>query len=127
MLKIHDIKPLVKIPDHSIYFYYGVIILGILLICFIFYFLYEYLKKRKNSKQKEYYRILQNIKFDNPKQDAYDITFYGRLLATDERSHKLLEDLWHSLEGYKYKKDVPTHFSKETKAKFDTFMDSLDV
>lgn len=39
----------------------------------------------------------------------------------------LMDDLWNSLQEYKYKKDIPQGFSQETKAKFETFMDSLDV
>lgn len=127
MLNINDIKPLVQIPDYSIYFYYALILLGILLSIFIFYFIYLYIKKRRNSQHKEYYKILQNIQFSNPKQDAYTITFYGRLLATEPRSKQLMEELWHSLKQYKYKKNTPQTFSQETKAKFETFMDSLDV
>jgi len=127
MLNIHDIKPLVQIPDYSIYFYYALITLGIVFTLFCIYLLYNYFQKRKNSKAKEYYKILKNIQFNNPKKDAYTITNYGRLLATEERSKKLLEDLWESLQEYKYKKDVPKTFSKDIKAKFTTFMDSLDV
>ena len=127
MLNIHDIKPIVQIPDYSIYFYYALITIGILLILFCIYLLYNYFQKRKNSQLKKYYKILKDIQFTNPKEDAYTITTYGRLLATEERSQKLMDELWESLHEYKYKKDVPETFSKETKAKFTTFMDSLDV
>lgn len=127
MLNINDIKPLVQIPDYSVYLYYALISIGVLLILFCIYFLYNYLKKRKNSKAKQYYKILKNIQFNDPKKDAYTITTYGRLLATDERSQKLMDELWESLQLYKYKKDIPKDFTKETKAKFTTFMESLDV
>ena len=127
MLNIHDIKPLVQIPDYSIYFYYTFIIIGILVSLFCIYLVYNYFYKRKNSQAKEYYKILKNIQFNNPKQDAYTITTYSRLLATDERSQKLLDELLESLQPYKYKKNVPKNFTKEIKAKFTTFMDSLDV
>jgi len=127
MLNIHDIKPLVQIPDYSIYFYYAFIIIGILVSLFCIYLVYNYFYKRKNSQAKEYYKILKNIQFNNPKQDAYTITTYSRLLATDERSQKLLDELLESLQPYKYKKNVPKNFTKEIEAKFTTFMDSLDV
>lgn len=127
MLNINDIKPLATIPDYSIYFYYVLIAIGIVLTLFVIYLIYNYFLRRKNSEAKKYYKILKNIKFDNPKQDAYTITTYGRLLATEERSQKLIDELWESLQEYKYKKDVPELFTKEIKAKFTTFMDSLDV
>ena len=127
MLEIHDIKPLYNVPDYSIFIYYGLIILITMIFIFSLYLIYNYFQKRKNSKEKEYYKILCNLSFNNPKQDAYTISTYGRLLAKEERSQKLLNDLWEDLQIYKYKKDVPVSFSQETKAKFTTFMDSLDV
>ena len=127
MLNIHDIKPLTKVPDYSIYFYYAIIAAAFVLVLFLLYLLYSFLKKRKNAKEKEYYKILHNISFQNPKQDAYTISTYGRLLVKEERSQKLLNELWEDLQIYKYKKEVPSNFSRETKAKFTTFMDSLDV
>jgi hypothetical protein len=127
MLNIHDIKPLAEVPDYSIYFYYGIIILVSLLFIFILYMIYHFIQKKRNSQRKEYFKILQQITFDNPKQDAYTITTYGRLLATDERSKKLMGDLYESLHHYKYKKEISESFSKDTKVKFETFMDSIDV
>jgi len=127
MLNINDIKPLAKIPDYSIYFYYAIIIAVILLLLFLIYLFYNFIQKRKHSKERHYFKLLKDINFKNPKEDAYTITTYGRLLAKEERSQKLMEDLWENLQSYKYQKDVPSCFSKETKAKFTTFMDSLDV
>lgn len=127
MLNIHDIKPLVRIPDYSIYFYYVIITGVLLLVLFLLYLLYRFIQKRKKSSQREYYKILKNISFENPKKDAYTITIYGRLLAKEERSKKLLDELWEDLQTYKYKKVVPTNFTKDIEAKFATFMDSLDV
>lgn len=127
MLNIHDIKPLSKIPDYSIYIYYALIIGAGLLILFLLYLLYNYIQKKRNNKDKIYYKTLQNISFENPKEDAYTITTYGRLLAKEERSKQLLDELYEDLEFYKYKKEVPSNFTRESKAKFTTFMDSLDV
>lgn len=127
MLNIHDIKPLEQIPDYSIYFYYGSIVLIILLAIFVLYMLYTFIQKRKNSSEKSYLKTLQNIDFSNPKTAAYTISKYGGLLAKEERQKTLIMELNHNLENYKYKKDVPSSIDKKTKTLYETFMESLDV
>jgi len=127
MLKIHDIKPLVEIPDHSIYFYYGLIVLAFLLVLLIIYLIYLYIKSKKPSKQKLYYRILKDIDFSNQKQSAYTISKYGRLLIKDDRQKILIEDLINELEEFKYKKEITKNIPNHIKAKYETFLESLDV
>lgn len=127
MLNIHDIKPLVEIPDYSIYLYYFAIISSVFLGLFIIYFLYKFFIDKKNNQLKKHYKYLKNIELKNPKDDAYLITRYGRVLAKDDRSKKLLDDLEEDLQDYKYKKEIPEQFSKETKVKFDNFLESIDV
>ena len=127
MLNIHDIKPLEQIPDYSIYFYYGAIALIILAIIFILYMFYSFIQKRKNSPQKNYFKIIQNVDFSNPKLAAYTITKYGALLAKEERQKTLLTELNHSLKRYKYKKDIPDVIDNKTLALYETFVESIDV
>ena len=127
MLEIHDIKPIVEIPDITIYIYYGLIVLAILFTLFIIYTIYKIFKAKKTSVEKEYFSTLQNINFENTKESSYLISKYGRLLATNEREKRLIDEIHHSLEVYKYKKDVPQTISTDIKTKFNIFMDSLDV
>jgi len=127
MLKINDIKPIVEIPDHSIYLYYGLILLGLCFICLILYFVYIYIKTKKNSKQKEYFKILKNIEFSNQKNAAYTISKYGRLLVKEERETRLFEELHHELEQFKYRKNISQEIPNSIKVKYETFLDSLDV
>lgn len=127
MLNIHDIKPLQEIPDYSIYFYYGGIVLIVLSVIFLLYMGYSYFQKRKNSIEKRYYKILQNIDFSHPKTAAYTISKYGMLLAKEERQKSLMGELNGNLESYKYKKEVPNSIDKKTKTLYETFMESLDV
>jgi len=126
MLKINDIKPIVDIPDYSIYIYYFFILLVILLIVFVVYSLYRYFKYN-NTQEKEYLEILNNLDFNDPKQTAYDISHYGRILAKSERSMRLIAELHHDLEEFKYKKNIDQNIPTNIKAKFDTFLGSLDV
>lgn len=128
MLKIHDIKTIVEIPDYSIYLYYGLIVCAVLFGFFILYWVYVFITKTKKiSYDKEYFKILKDINFDDVKNAAYTMTKYGRLLAKDEHQKSLLEDLYHSLEEFKYKKVVSSMISNDVKLKYDNFMESLDV
>lgn len=127
MLKINDIKPLYDIPDYSIYIYYFLIFSGVTLSLFTLYYILSYFYKKRYSQEKLYFKKLKELSFQNPKQDAYTISFYARKLAKDERSLKLFEELEDSLLEYKYKKNTPPNISKESKIKLDRFMDSVDV
>ena len=85
MLEIHDIKPIVQIPDFTIYIYYGLIVSSFIFFLIILYFTYKVFKKKAISKEKEYFSILNNIDFSNTKESSYIISRYGRLLAKSER------------------------------------------
>ncbi len=125
-IKIHDIKALVDVSDYSIYFYYSLILAFVVIFCLIIYFIYRFLKNRKENIRKKYFNILENIDFENSKKSAYEITKYGQLLAVEDDEKQLLLKLLDNLENYKYKKNVPS-FNKDTKELFDNFMDTINV
>jgi len=127
MIKIHDIKPIVEIPDFSIYLYYGLVFLVFLVICLLIYGIYKFFKPKVKTQEMYWYEKLQKLDFNNIKQTAYDISKYGRYLATDERQIRLLDELTEELSSYKYKKEIPSKLTQEIKTKFTIFMDTLDV
>lgn len=127
MVQINDIKPIVTIPDFSIYLYYGLIILCLALFLTLCFFIYKFFKPKSKTKEYQYYQILQKIDFENQKQSAYDICKYGRLLAKEERQKHLIEELSYELEEYKYKKEISKEISSSIKTKFRVFMESIDV
>lgn len=127
MIQIHDIKPIAKIPDFSIYLYYGLIILFVILGFVFLFYIYRFLKPKPKSQEYKYYEILQNIDLTNSKKAAYDISKYGRLLAKDERQQRLIDELVDLLSLYKYKKSINIEISAEIKTKFSIFMESIDV
>lgn len=127
MIKIHDIKPIVEIPDYSIYLYYILLFLGVVFIATILYFLYSYFKPKEKSQDFLNFEILKKIDFENIKQTAYDIPKYGRLLAKDERQKRIINELADELSLYKYKKEIPREITQEIKTKFTIFMESIDV
>ena len=124
--KIHDIKDIVEIPDNSIFIYYGLIFLGFLLCLIIVLALIKYFKNKKVNQRKVYFDILQNIEFKNPKEDAYTITKYLRLLIKNDREKILANELINELEDYKYKKEVP-QISNDIKNKLNTILGIIDV
>ena len=126
-MKIHDIKPIVEIPDNSIYLYYGLIILTILFVIVTIYFIYSFFKSKKDSQQKKYFRVLKNLNFNNQKETAYSISKYGDLIIKDERGAMLFDDLNNSLEEFKYRKEVSKTIPNNIKAQYDIFMETLNV
>lgn len=124
--KLHDIKPLVEIPDNSFFIFLALVIFGLILLISIAFVLIRFFKNRKKSDRKRYFEILENIDFSNPKQSAYDITKYSKLLARNEREIRLCNDLIEDLEQYKYKKEVKD-IDKSIQAKFSNFLDVIDV
>ncbi|MEA2017102.1 MAG: hypothetical protein U9N59_01530 [Campylobacterota bacterium] len=127
MIKIHDIKPLVEIPDNSIYLYYGLILFATLFVVTILYLIYTFFKYQKVSLQKEYFKKLKDIDFNNQKETAYTISKYGNLLIKDERETRIFEELNSSLEEFKYKKKISTNISNDIKAQYDNFIEMLNV
>ena len=127
MIQIHDIKPIVEIPNNSIYFYYGLIIFAILLGIALIYLIYIFFKYKEESKQKKYFKILKEIDFNNQKQAAYIISKYGNLLIKDERELRLFEELNSSLEEFKYKKEISQDIPNSIKVQYDIFMETLNV
>ena len=124
--KLHDIKELEQIPDNSIFIFSFLVFLFIIILIAIMFFIIKKFQNRKKSPRKEYYEILQNIDFEDSKNCAYTITKYSRLLALSEREKKLSEELIEDLRKYKYKKNVK-QVDEMIKAKFLTFMESIDV
>ncbi|ADG92438.1 conserved hypothetical protein [Arcobacter nitrofigilis DSM 7299] len=124
-LKINDIKNLVSIPDISFYILILLIVLGIVIIGFVGYLIYRFFKNKKNPRKK-YYETIKNINLSDTKNAAYQITFYARKLAKNEREIKISEELITLLEEYKYKKDVKK-FENNILQKYELFMETIDV
>ena len=124
--KLNDIKELEKIPDNSFFIFLALVFISMVLLIIMIFSLIKFMKNRKVSPKKEYYKILKNINFENPKEFAYTFTKYSKLLITNDREKKLANELIEELEKYKYKKIVE-NLDEEIKAKYKIFMESLDV
>ena len=128
MIPIHDIKPIVEIPDNTIYLYYLTLFVGFVLIIGFVYIIYKLIfGKKEISKELQYFKKLQNLDLKDTKKSAYLISKYGRYLAKTDREKRLIDEIHHDLEQYKYKKVVKEDISIDIQNKFHIFLDSLDV
>ncbi|WP_295418314.1 hypothetical protein [Sulfurovum sp.] len=124
--QLKDIKPLLEIPDNSYYIYWGLIIVGSLLLLGILFFITKRLwENRKINLAKGYLEKLKAIDWKDAKHSAYTATHYARLLATDERRKELFSQLEPMLEKYKYKKEVD-EVDQETLNKFNLYVQVAD-
>jgi hypothetical protein len=124
--QLKDIKPLLDIPDNSVYLYWGLIIVAVLLFLGIVFFIgKKFLENRKINLAKGYVAKLKAIDWNDPKKAAYDATHYARLLATDERRQELFSQLEPLLEQFKYKKEVED-VDQDTINRFNLYVQVAD-
>ncbi|MCJ8326923.1 MAG: hypothetical protein MJK08_07455 [Campylobacterales bacterium] len=127
MIKIHDIKDITTIPDYSLYILIFICLFVLFILIVLIFLFYKYYKNRsKVNKRKDYFRILENLDLTNTKESAYLISKYSFILCKSIREKKLMEEINEILEDYKYKKDVKK-FPKEFIAKYELFLESIDV
>jgi hypothetical protein len=125
--QLRDIKPPVEIADWSAVLYWGLIVLGGVIVLLLLYALYRVLRgMRRVNQRKEYLTALKQIDWVNPKRSAYLATHYGRLVAEDdERLNELYRQMVAELEAYKYRKEVDP-LDPKAKTQFDLFVKGCD-
>ena len=118
---IKDINPYIPMYDSSIYLFALILcIIAILLFYILKHISKKYRGKTKNS-PKHILKKFKELDLSNPKQAAYDISKYGKILANTNESKQKLKQLNKLLEQYKYKKDV-SNLDNEIKQKYNRFM-----
>ena len=124
--QLKDIKPLLEIPDNSIYLYGGLLAFVSVLVLGILFFVFKKLwDNKKVNLPKEYLKILKAIDWNDSKHAAYTATHYGRLLATDARRKELFSQLEPMLEAYKYKKEVEP-VDEATQRQYNLYVQVVD-
>jgi len=87
--KLKDIKPIVSIPDTSLYLFLIFIFIILLVFIYLFYMWYQ-----KNKKPIYFFDL------DNPKQTAYKLI---EIIRDKDGSEEYID----KLHNYTYKKEVP--------------------
>ena len=123
-LKINPIKPLVQVPDFSLYIFILLVLCILFLITYISYYLYKKIKNKKINMQKVYKRELKKIEIKESKSAAYSITKYALLILKNETQTILAKELIGELNQYKYKK-TSKEFNEKTIVLLNKFKDTL--
>lgn len=128
IIPIHEIKPLMEVPDNSLTFLIIALIIVVSIASGIIYLVYRHLKAGRGINQrKKSYKALQNIDFSHPKKAAYEITYYGRIFSEDsQRLKEAYQNLLEYLERYKYKKEVDL-IDDESMSYYKIYLEMVDV
>ncbi len=127
-IPLHDIKPLMEVPDSSLTIFSVFVLIGAVLLLGGLYLLYRFMQSRKSvNYRKIHYKALKKVDFRDPKQAAYAITEHGRIFADDsERLNEAYNNLVSRLEEYKYKKVVET-IDDESRSYYKIYLGMIDV
>ncbi|MEA3373599.1 MAG: hypothetical protein U9Q62_07925 [Campylobacterota bacterium] len=127
-IPLHDIKPLIEVPDNSFIWFTSLLGLAAIFILALLYLLWRFLRRSKAENiRKEHYQALQEISFADPKQAAYAMTRYGLTFADDApRTKESYSNLIERLAPYKYKKAVDP-IDDETIGYYRIYIEMIDV
>jgi hypothetical protein len=128
-IPLHDIKPLVEIPDYSFYYFLALLVVGSIIAVSLLFLLLKWLRSRKKFDiRKEHAKALQKIKLNDAKSAAYALTKYGATFQNDsERHQKIYHELLDALAKYKYKKEVHEKFDANTLRLIELYRGMIDV
>ena len=127
-IPLHDIKPLMEVPDSS----FAMLMIVVVIMTAIFaggiYLFYRYIESKKRiDHRKVHYKALKKVDFRDPKRAAYAITEHGRIFADDsERLNESYLNLVSRLEVYKYKK-VVSAIDDESRSYYKIYLEMIDV
>ena len=124
MEELRDIKGLVEVSDHSLYYLSGVVAAAFLLLVVLGVLIYKYLNKKEPLTQKQVaMALLEKFEFGDAKQSAYEFSHLAQY-AVSETQRKELEELLAELEHYKFKKEVP-ELDAALKSRMQAFIKGL--
>ena len=126
-IPLHDIMPLVEVPDTSIY-WFGALMVALLVVCAsgVIWFL-KWKRSKKITIRQLHYEALQKIDLKNPKKSAYTISKEGYFFAHDnERTFGAYQNLFKRLEPYKYAPSVEK-IDEETLGYYHLYLGIIDV
>lgn len=126
-IPLHDIKPLVEVPDNSFIYLVSIGVLLAIALVFLLVVMYKMYKKSKIvSLRKINLKKIHAVDMSNAKEAAYQISAYGKLLAQSEKQMQILENLDKRLDQYKYRKEVSS-IDVETLKEYKDFLEALDA
>jgi len=126
-IPLHDIMPLVEVPDTSIYWFGALMVVGLVVFASGVIWFLKWKKSKKITQRQLHYEALQKIDLKNPKQSAYTISKEGYFFAHDnERTLGAYQNLFNRLEPYKYAPTVEK-IDEETFGYYHLYLGIIDV
>lgn len=126
-IPLHDIMPLVEVPDTSIYWFIALIIVILVVFASVVIWFLKWKKAKKITQRQLHYMALEKIDLKNPKQSAYIISKEGYFFAQDnERTFGAYQNLFKRLEPYKYAPTVEK-IDEETLGYYHLYLGIIDV
>jgi hypothetical protein len=118
---MRDIRPIVDVPDHSLWLFAALIAGALLLLAVLVLWFLRRRKKRLDPRREEALRRLNSLDFTDTKSAVYDFSLLGHYVATPE-TESTFRELLAELETYKFKKEVPP-LDAALKAKMQNFIE----
>ena len=108
MQGLKDIKPLMTVPDNSLFILISLIVGVLVIVLGLYFWLKKPTRKRRRrlSKREQAAENLKALDFSDTKEAVYDFSENMHVL-TDENENEAFHRLLDKLEVYKYKKEVP--------------------
>ncbi|MEA3227812.1 MAG: hypothetical protein U9P38_01945 [Campylobacterota bacterium] len=127
-IPLHDIKPLLEVPEYSLYYLVALTLVTVSLLIGIAYLLFRWFQKKDNFNiRKEHFKFINSTNIKETKKTAYLITLYGATFKDDSPRHlEMYKNLTDRLQEYKYKKDVDA-FNDEVKGYIELYKGMIDV
>jgi hypothetical protein len=126
-IPLNDIAPLVEIHDYSVYYFSGVVIVGLAMIALLVLALLKRFREGKIDTRRLMIDRLKAIDFSDPKHAAYTISEVGRFFEHEsERTHKAYRNLFERLEPYKYAPSVEM-IDEETLGYYRLYLEIIDA
>ena len=124
-LIINDIFPPVEIPDNSYSNFVIIISIGLAFLSIGLYRLYKKRAVKELSTEEKQLNILKNCDLENVRQSAYQISYYGKLLASSSEEKKILDNIILELTPYKYQQEL-SHLPDSIKEQLQLFITLLE-
>ncbi len=119
-LPLKDIKPIVAVPDHSLWLFSALIVAALLAVAAIVYALVRYRRSRIDRVRVEAFRRLDAIDYSNTKTAVYDFSLLGHFVVTP-KTEAAFASLLADLNAYKFRKTVPA-LDEATRERMRTFI-----
>ncbi len=127
-IPLHDIKPIVDVHEYSLYYFLGLVFVGVLIVLALAYLIYKWIKARNAFNIRvEHFKMINSLNLSDTKASAYAITSLGATFKDDSPRHsEMYANLAQRLEVYKYKKEVE-EFDSEVLGYIELYKGMIDV